>query len=358
MTVFFWAVLLFGARPSTFTDIAKQAAAAREANRIEDAIRLYREGVRIKPSWAEGWWYLGTLYYDANRFPAAKDALLRFVKIQPDAAPGWAMLGLSEFETKDYKDSLAHLERGLKGGLPEAGVANVARYHAALLLTRSGQFELAVNDLNQLAVRGVDNADTILALGLAALRVPVFPEDLAPDKRPLVEDVGHVMFDTGARRATAAQAGFEKLVAKYPDEPEIHFLYGNFLISSDPDRAIQEWSRELQVSPKHVPARVQIALEYIKRGAYPKALPSAREAVSLDPASFAAHYALGRALAATGNLREGTQELEKARQLAPDSPETRMALASAYTEAGRKDDAARERAEFLKLQHQREAKPR
>src|SRR5215472_2861214 len=112
--------LLFAAAASTFPEIAKQATAAREANRVDEAIRLYREGVRTNPSWAEGWWYLGTLYYDANKFPAAKEALLRFVKLQPNAAPGWAMLGLSEFETKDYKNSLAHLERGLNHGLNES----------------------------------------------------------------------------------------------------------------------------------------------------------------------------------------------------------------------------------------------
>jgi len=346
--------LLFAAFPSTFPEIAKQASAAREANRVDDAIRLYREGVRIKPAWAEGWWFLGTPYYDTNKFPLAKEALLRFVKLQPDAAPGWAMLGLSEFETRDYKDSLAHLKRGLAGGLTEGDAANVARYHAALLLTHVGQFEMALKTLNELAVRGMDNADTILAMGLASLRVPAFPTELASAKRPLVEDVGRVMFDAGARRGEAAQAGFETLIAKYPNEPEVHYLYGTFLVNNDPDRAIDEWKREIQISPKHVPARVQLALEYLKRDDPKSALPYPREAVQLDPGSFATHYALGRVLAGSDDVLEGIHELERAHELAPDSPEIRMVLASAYAKAGRPQDAARERAEFLKLQHQRD----
>jgi tetratricopeptide (TPR) repeat protein len=346
--------LLLAAAPSTFPDIAKQATAAREANRVDDAIRLYREGVRTNPSWAEGWWYLGTLYYDANKFPAAKEALRRFVKLQPDAAPGWAMLGLSEFETKDYKGSLAHLERGLNHGLNEGDVANVARYHAALLLTHSGQFEMALKTLNDLAARGVDNADTILAFGLASLRVPALPTDLATAKRPMVEEVGRVMFDAGARRGEAAQAGFKRLAAEYPDEPEIHYLYGTFLANNDPDQAIDEWKRELQISPNHVPARVQLALEYLKRGDAETALPYAREAIKLEPGAFATHYALGRVLVGSGNVPEGIHELEKARELAPDSPETRVALASAYAKAGRSQDAARERGQFQKLQQQRD----
>jgi tetratricopeptide (TPR) repeat protein len=347
-------VLLLGLAQPNFPDIAKQATAAREANRIDEAIRLYREGVRTNPAWAEGWWYLGTLYYDANRFPAAKEALLRFVKLQPNAAPGWAMLGLSEFETKDYKNALTNLERALNHGVNEGDVANVARYHAAVLLTHSGQFEMALKTLNDLAARGVDNADTVLAFGLASLRISALPTDLAPEKRPMVEDVGRVMFDAGARRGEAAQAGFKRLATKYPDEPEIHYLYGTFLVNNDPDQAIEQWKREIQISPKHVPARVQLALEYLKRGDAESAVPYAREALKLEPGSFATHYALGRVLVDSGDVPEGIRELEKARELAPDSPENRLALATAYAKAGRSQDAVRERGEFQKLQQQRD----
>jgi len=48
-------------------------------------------------------------------------------------------------------------------------------------------------------------------------------------------------------------------------------------------------------------------------------------------------------------VEKGIQELETARQQAPDSPQVRFSLAAAYAIAGRKDDAARERAEFVRL---------
>jgi hypothetical protein len=41
--------------------------------------------------------------------------------------------------------------------------------------------------------------------------------------------------------------------------------------------------------------------------------------------------------------------------LAPASPQVRIALATAYAKAGRKDDAARERQEFLKLRKEVDA---
>jgi cytochrome c-type biogenesis protein CcmH/NrfG len=78
--------------------------------------------------------------------------------------------------------------------------------------------------------------------------------------------------------------------------------------------------------------------------------------VDAAPESFAAYAALGRVLSESGELTEGIKALERARQLAPDSPQVRIALASAYAKVGRPADAARERAEFLKLKNSDGAK--
>ena len=51
--------------------------------------------------------------------------------------------------------------------------------------------------------------------------------------------------------------------------------------------------------------------------------------------------------------RKAVQELEVGVKLAPDSPETRFALAQAYERAGRKEDAARQRVEFKRLEEVR-----
>jgi Flp pilus assembly protein TadD len=84
----------------------------------------------------------------------------------------------------------------------------------------------------------------------------------------------------------------------------------------------------------------------------------AREAAKVAPKSFAARNTLGRMLVDSGELEEGIKELEAARALAPDSPQTRIALASAYAKAGRKEEAARERQEFKRLWKQSDDRSR
>ena len=350
-------VLLSAAAATPFPELARQAAAAREANRPQEAATLYRRALRQKPDWTEGWWYLGTILYDRNSYAEAADALSHFVKLEPKAAPGWAILGLCEFETGRYADSLAHVERGITLGLANDNpLAKVARYHSALLLTRSGQFERALVRFSELSTLGANDQDTVVAAGLAGLRIPILPAELRPARRPLVEQVGRAVMAAGGRQAAAAKPLFEQLVAAYPNEPQLHNLYGSYLLGMDPDAALREWQRELEISPGHVPARLQIAFEYLKRGEAPKAVPYAEEAVRIEPESFAAHNALGRALTESGERARGLVELEKARDLAPDSPEARVALASAYAAAGRPQDAARERAEFVRLRNLRDSR--
>ncbi|MBZ5581722.1 MAG: tetratricopeptide repeat protein, partial [Acidobacteriia bacterium] len=59
--------------------------------------------------------------------------------------------------------------------------------------------------------------------------------------------------------------------------------------------------------------------------------------------------ALGRALLAADRNAEAAAELETAVKLSPGSREAHYSLASAYSRIGRKDDAAREQAEFRRL---------
>lgn len=336
--------------PSELPTIQTQATQAREQNRTQDAVRLYRESVRLQPNWSEGWWYLGTLFYDQNSFAPARVALTKLVQLEPQAPPAaWALLGLCEFETKHFPESLRHLERSFINEARDNPFARAARYHAALLLTKTGRFEAALKRLAEIAAPDSESPELIRAIGVAGLRLALFATELPVAQQPSADQVGHALFNGYVRREKEAELEYQALLALYPQRPELHHLHGVALLTSDPTSAIEELKREIAISPRHVAARLQIAFEYLKQGDAAKALPFAREADALEPTSFAAHAALGQAFVDLDDLPRGILELEKARALAPDSPETHMKLASAYAKAGREKEAAQEREFFLKL---------
>jgi tetratricopeptide (TPR) repeat protein len=332
-------------------DRASQAATeARTQNRTEDAIGLYRQALNLRPSWKEGWWFLGELLYDHDQYPAARDALRRLISLDQTTGPGFALLGLCEFETKEYDKSLNHFYQARRLGLgDDPQVRRVVLFHEMLLLTRIHEYEAAMEVLMKVVKDGGAGPAVIVAAGIAGLRRPIFPEELPPGDTDLIESAGRAVCAMALRDPKTAQTYFADLLAAYPKAANVHYLYGTFVAATDKDAALVEYQKELQLNPKHTEALATIALEYEARGDLDTATSYARRAVDADGQFFGAHAVLGKLLAANGHVEEGIKELEIAMQQAPDSPQVHYSLATAYSLAGKKAEAARERAEFARL---------
>jgi tetratricopeptide (TPR) repeat protein len=349
--------------PESFDQVAKRAGAAMAADRVPEAIRLYERATKLRPTWSEGWWHLGTLRFDSGDFLEARDAFAHFVtteRIQP--GPGFGMLGLSEFHLKHYSKALAALERGQKIGLGTNPAFNRAvLYYDGILNTLLGQPEIALIRLtlaaNQIASahrqapREAVFADVELldAFGAAALRIPKLPSDLPAEQVPLVRLAGRIQALIALQDRVAAEEEFKELLALYPSEPGVHYFYGVFLLKEHPPLAVDEFRHEIEISPTHAAARIQIALQLLEMADYEQGLKYAREAVALDPGNFIAHVACGRLWLELGKTDHALEELKTAVMLAPGSPDAHFALSRALAAAGRTAEAARERKEFERL---------
>lgn len=336
-----------------FQKLSKEADQARESGHLEEAVRLYNNALRLKPDWVEGWWYIGAIFYEGGRYREAAEALKILLSIQSKNGPAWAMLGLCEFQIRNYDQALADLQQSRALGVGNnKALIDVARFHTGLLMTRAGMFELAFDALRDFAREGNESMSVIEALGINVLRMPLLPAELPPDKRELVLLAGRAAFYQAGRRVQEADLAFKELIGRYPTVPNTHYAYAVFQLIDTPDTALENFRKELEISPTHVEAMLQIAFEYIKRNDYEAAKPYAERAVKTAPSLFAAHNALGRVLLGLGDTEGAIRELELGVKQAPDSPEMRYALARAYARAGRKEDAARERALFLELDKQ------
>src|SRR6266498_2144983 len=99
-----------------FEDLSAQATSARQNGDVRDAIELYSRAVNLNPSWAEGWWFLGSMEYSAESYPAAQDALSHYLRLMPEAPPALALRGLCEFETRAFPQALRDLELAIARG--------------------------------------------------------------------------------------------------------------------------------------------------------------------------------------------------------------------------------------------------
>jgi predicted Zn-dependent protease len=335
-----------------FQKARDRAQQAHQQQRLDEAAQYYREALTLRADWDEGWWELGTVLYELERWGECRDAFERLSARQPRMGAAWALRGLCEFRDGRYDAALASLEKMRTLGLPEGSpIAPVAQYHLGALLTRAGRFEESIRLLEALAaVTRQPARDLINALGLSMLRVPALPGEPVNANAEALGMAGQAAYLAAASDVAAARKLLEDLAARFPGEPNVHYALGSFLLSGDADRALEEFHKELAVSPGHVAARLQLAFEYLKRNRFSDGLPYAREAVEAQPEDFAARNAYGRLLLGVGGVDEAVRQLEAAIRLAPDSPECRFALARAYTRAGRKQDAEREHAEFQRLE--------
>src|SRR5947207_14364308 len=188
--------------PQTFDELSTRARRAYEANHPEEAADLYGRAVKLRPDWAQGWWALGMIEYERDRYTECRDALTRMVQLDASAAPGWALLGLCEFRTKQYDAAFQHLKKAhmlvpvTQGG---GQLLDMADYHLSLLLTQEGAFEVAQEILMRVARKVHGNPEMMLAAGLPSLRMPVLPSDVLANRRDVVAMAGKAFWDFATR---------------------------------------------------------------------------------------------------------------------------------------------------------------
>ncbi|MEJ7709962.1 MAG: tetratricopeptide repeat protein [Pyrinomonadaceae bacterium] len=341
-----------------FNRLAAQAAAAREAQQIDEAITVYRQALRLRPGWDEGWWYLATLLYDRDSYAEAARAFKETARLRPKAGAPLAMLGLCEFQLGAYDEALAHIRQGRQVGLIDnKELTRALRYHEGILLIIKGQFEQAEKTLGTLSAEGVGTENLIIGLGLAILRLPVLPRTITPHSKDhdLVRRAGwaeHLML---LKNFADAQIEYERLVTDYPKTPNVQYAYGRYQMAQrNEDAAVKAFEREIENSPKHAFARLQIAYLRLNIKDPAAGLKYAEEAVKLYPNFPLGYYVLGRLLFDTGANDRAIEALETAGKLSPDDAKVYFALARAYTRAKRKTDADRARETFARLNQQAE----
>jgi tetratricopeptide (TPR) repeat protein len=334
-----------------FDSLAARATAAREGGNATEAAALYRQALRLKPAWAEGWWYLGMAAYDADAYPACREAFGKFLELEPKSAPAGALLGLCEYETGAYRDALGHLSvaRAAASGLPPE-VEQVARFHHGLLLTAAGRFDEATRVLKPLIPKATGNAALIAAIGLDALQLPLLPKDVPEALRPAVGAAGETASLWVSGDGVKTAAAFRDLLTRFASAPGVHAFYATYLLAeARPQDAVRELHSEIDLNPRNARARALLALVLERLGKFSEALPLAAKAAAEAPDLPRAQYAYGLLLLDTGETAQAIPLLEHAERADPGQLEFHTAIARAYSKAGRYEDARRERRASIDL---------
>jgi tetratricopeptide (TPR) repeat protein len=337
--------------PENFDSLSQRAAAARDSDRLDEAVVLYKKALALRPRWAEGWWSLGTLEYDRNNYHSAAIAFHKLLPLAPKDGTAHAMLGLCEFELGQDDAALKHLEQAKTldvSSNPQLRL--VLLYHDGILLLRANKFQSGQTVLSNLCKDSIPDEDVVKTLGWAVFRISpnTAPAEGTPGAQ-IIQRAGHAACITAQKKYDQARQEYSDLVTEYPDYPYIHYVFGKFLAeSNDSAGAITEFQRELKNNPRDINSRLEIAATQYKLDSA-AGIPYAEEAVQLNPHIPFAHYLLGLLYLDTDDYQKAIPQLEIAQQSFPKEAKVYFALGSAYSRAGRKLDAEKARAAFQRL---------
>jgi tetratricopeptide (TPR) repeat protein len=334
-----------------FEQLSRQAASMLDANPSE-AVHLYREALKIRPAWVEGWLYMGAALHRLERYSEATHALRKGLELAPRFGTAWALLAMCEAELDNAEQALADFAKGEQLGLgANLGFEVAARVRAARLLIAEGRFDEAMGKMYPLSKRNVDHPAIEEVMGLAALGVDRDPAALTPERREIVQMAGKAAWAGGTGRPEEALKGYDELVRRFPKAPGVHNARALYLMESDPKTALEGFLEEVRNTPDHWPALLMLANLQIRQGTPDEALKNLERALELVPVNYRwiCHASIGQAHLTAGRLDQAIPRLEKAARLVQGNAQIHYYLSQAYRRAGRKEDAAREMAEFQRL---------
>jgi tetratricopeptide (TPR) repeat protein len=168
----------------------------------------------------------------------------------------------------------------------------------------------------------------------------------APDSYPAHELNAESLELQGKWEAAAKE--YEQILKKNPDVPGIHFRIGRLLLSRPnppadvAEKAKSEFAQELKIDPAN--AEAEYVLGELAREAqqWDEAIEHFSRAAHLDSGFGDAFLGLGQSLIAAKKFSEAVPPLETAAKLEPANPATHFHLATAYSRAGRKEEADKE----------------
>jgi len=111
-----------------------------------------------------------------------------------------------------------------------------------------------------------------------------------------------------------------------------------------PEKAIPTLRQVISSQPASYLAQYGLGAALVQQQQYAEAIPYLHKAIELQPDSAWAHYEMGMSLMKTGDFKTAAVHLEIASERLPGFSDSHAALADVYEHLGRGSDAARERA--------------
>ena len=167
--------------------------------------------------------------------------------------------------------------------------------------------------------------------------------------------LGKILFWTELNIAGAMRE-YERALELKPNDAGTRHWYGNDTLAALGrfEEAIAEGRRAIELDPLSPIINADLGTTFYYARRYDESAAQLRKTLEIDPTFFFAHYNLGIALQAKGDLSGAIAEYEKAKQLTSDNLLVSTICAAAKAQAGDKDAARQMLSELDEISKNRE----
>jgi tetratricopeptide (TPR) repeat protein len=274
----------------------------------------------------------------------------------PESASRRAFLALSRAATGRCAAQMAELDRQMKGN-PDAQLRRLTGLALVQCHLARNDFAAAFPVVLRLKAAFPGDADVLYQAAKVYMRAwnGVVAEMF--EKTPAsfrVNELSAEILEMEGKYPEAV-AEYRKAVEKNPAALNLHYRLGRALLmeSHDPANlalARKEFEAELKLNPNDAVAEYQIGQILQVEQKPVEAVARFERAVAASPEFAEALIALGKARLEAKRYPEAIELLEKAVRLRPNSEAARYSLMLSYRNAGRIDDALRQKEALDKLQ--------
>jgi tetratricopeptide (TPR) repeat protein len=314
-----------------------------QAGRLLEAAHSYREILTIDRDHADALHLLGLIAFQTRDYEEASALIQRAIVSNPQVPPYYSHLGLSLHMQGKLAESAATFERGLELD------PDFAEAHSNLgnLLQAQGKLDAAVSRYKRALEINPDYAEACSNLGNALTALGRFGEAVSYCERALAIDPTSAEAHNNLATARRAQGDIAAAILRYKQAIELRDNYiaarynlGVLLqLQSQTEDARIQYQRILALDPHHVPAHYNLGVSYQTEGLLEEASRCFEEALAIDPNHFQAHNNLGAILELEGNRAEAVDHYRRAIAINATYAEAYYNLGHALQDQGMLDDA-------------------
>jgi tetratricopeptide (TPR) repeat protein len=342
---------------------------------MEEAIREYREAIRIDPDDIIAHINLGTAYSAKKQMEDAAASYRKAIDIDPqDERVITARMALGEIlrDQDRFEEAAAEFQKAVEMPLPTSflrfgqglhqlapsEVDNRTRARNALgaALRELGKLDEAKTVLTENIEFEPRNAEAHAELGLVLRDQEQFEDAVAEFRKAIQFDrfspAAHFNLATLLRdqgKPDEAIAEFRDMIGIWPDDAQAHRALAMVLFDEKkPEDAISELQESIRLNANDPFTRLNLGIVLQSQGKDSEAIASLGEAVRLGPEAPEPHRELAAIYKTQDRLDEAIVELRVAITKAPDEVDTRVELASILSQRGDLDGAVAEFREVLK----------